>query len=107
MGVLAVKPVAQPASVTFELPDSTGKAILGVALNVVYRDSIAPENRLRYQITEGTTQLPVEIITERRADVTGFTTFSKFMASPVDGGEWNAENLAFSMNLLNNPGEGR
>ncbi|EGE4653788.1 hypothetical protein [Salmonella bongori] len=107
MGVLAVKPVAQPASVTFELPDSTGKAILGVALNVVYRDSIAPENRLRYQITEGTTQLPVETITERRADVTGFTTFSKFMASPVDGGEWNAENLAFSMNLFNSPGEGR
>ncbi|HGB4013734.1 TPA: hypothetical protein ACIVFU_002392 [Salmonella enterica subsp. enterica serovar Ball] len=105
MGVLAVKPVAQPASVKFELPDSTGKSILGVALNVVYRDSVAPENRLHYRITEGTTQLPAETITARRADVTGFSTFSKILASPAGGGEWNAENLAFSLDLYNSPGD--
>jgi len=105
MGVLAVKPVAQPARVTFDPPESTGKGILGVALNVVYRDSVAPENRLQYQITEGTTQLPVETITERRADMTGFTTFSKILASPAGGGEWNAENLAFTMDLYNSPEE--
>ncbi|EHE7040924.1 hypothetical protein J0Q64_005138, partial [Salmonella enterica subsp. enterica serovar Newport] len=95
LGVLAIKPVEQAASVTFNAPDIAGKSIYGASLNIVYKDSVAPNNRLSYQITEGTTQLPTEIITTRNADVTGFTTFSKILTTPANGGDWNEENLKF------------
>ncbi|HAK4776339.1 TPA: hypothetical protein H2C15_002585 [Salmonella enterica] len=105
MGVLAIKPVEQPASVTFSVPDIAGKKILGAALNIVYKDSIAPNNRLRYQITEGTTQLAAETITTRSADVTGYTTFSKILTAPAAGGEWGADNLAFKLDMVNSHAE--
>lgn len=105
MGALAIKPVEQPASVTFNAPDIAGKSILGVSLNIVYKDSIAPNNHLNYQITEGTTQLPAEIITERNADITGYTTFSKILTTPANGGDWNAENLKFKLDLINKGAE--
>ncbi|HCA3884739.1 TPA: hypothetical protein MPK85_005503 [Salmonella enterica] len=101
MGALAIKPVEQPATVTFNTPDITGKTILGAALNIVYKDSAAPNNRLSYQITEGTTQLPAETITERNADVAGFTTVSKILTVPANGGDWNAENLRFKLDMFN------
>ncbi|EGN5550039.1 hypothetical protein ISI31_000693 [Salmonella enterica] len=101
LGVLAIKPVEQPATVTFNTPDITGKTILGAALNIVYKDSIAPNNRLSYQITEGTTQLPAETITERNADITGYTTFSRILTTPEGGGAWNAENLKFKLDMVN------
>ncbi|EIR2445715.1 hypothetical protein LWP51_005688, partial [Salmonella enterica subsp. enterica serovar Newport] len=101
MGVLAIKPVEQAASVTFNAPDIAGKSIYGAALNIVYKDSIAPNNRLSYQITEGTTQLPEEMITERNADVAGFTTVSKILTVPATGGDWNAENLRFKLDMFN------
>ncbi|HFD8837557.1 TPA: hypothetical protein ACF67X_005406 [Salmonella enterica] len=101
MGALAIKPVEQPASVTFNVPDIAGKSILGASLNIVYKDSIAPNNRLNYQITEGTTQLPAETITERNADITGCTTFSKILTTPEGGGAWNADNLKFRLNMVN------
>ncbi|EED4921356.1 hypothetical protein WP05_03170 [Salmonella enterica subsp. arizonae] len=101
MGALAIKPVEQPASVTFNVPDIAGKSIYGASLNIVYKDSIAPNNRLNYQITEGTTQLPAETITERNADTTGYTTFSKILTTPEGGGDWNAENLKFKLDLVN------
>ncbi|EFT4511464.1 hypothetical protein H2549_005149, partial [Salmonella enterica subsp. enterica serovar Stanley] len=44
MGVLSIKPVEQPASITFNAPDVAGKSILGASLNIVYKDSIAPNN---------------------------------------------------------------
>lgn len=102
MGALAIKPVEQPASVTFNVPDIAVKSIYGVSLNIVYKDSIAPNNRLSYQITEGTTQLPTETITERHADITGYTTFSRIMTTPEGGGEWNADNLKFKLDIVNN-----
>ncbi|EJY6444894.1 hypothetical protein OGT34_002826 [Salmonella enterica] len=101
MGSLAIKPVEQAASVTFNAPDIAGKSIYGAALNIVYKDSIAPNNRLSYQITEGTTQLPEEMITERNADVAGFTTVSKILTVPATGGDWNAENLRFKLDMFN------
>ncbi|EBM2192932.1 hypothetical protein FPC62_26710 [Salmonella enterica] len=101
MGVLAIKPVEQAASVTFNAPDIAGKSIYGVSLNIVYKDSVAPNNRLSYQITEGTTQLPTEIITTRNADVTGFTTFSKILTTPANGGDGNEENLKFKLDMFN------
>ncbi|ECK2138572.1 hypothetical protein FQW43_01765 [Salmonella enterica subsp. enterica serovar Enteritidis] len=101
LGVLAIKPVEQPASVTFNVPDIAGKSILGASLNIVYKDSIAPNNRLSYQITEGTTQLPAETITERSADITGYTTFSKILTTPANGGDWSADNLKFKLDLVN------
>lgn len=101
MGVLAIKPVEQAASVTFNAPDIAGKSIYGAALNIVYKDSIAPNNRLSYQITEGTTQLPAETITEHNADVAGFTTVSKILTVPANGGDWNAENLKFKLDMFN------
>ncbi|ENS4453300.1 hypothetical protein ACE09N_005471 [Salmonella enterica] len=101
MGVLAIKPVEQAASVTFNAPDIAGKSIYGAALNIVYKDSIAPNNRLSYQITEGTMQLPEEMITERNADVAGFTTVSKILTVPATGGDWNAENLRFKLDMFN------
>ncbi|ELC3875243.1 hypothetical protein RJF01_001559 [Salmonella enterica] len=101
LGVLAIKPVEQAASVTFNVPDIAGKSIYGAALNIVYKDSIAPNNRLSYQITEGTTQLPEETITERNADVAGFTTVSKILTVPATGGDWNAENLRFKLDMFN------
>ncbi|HEB6949804.1 TPA: hypothetical protein R0445_004419 [Salmonella enterica subsp. enterica serovar Hvittingfoss] len=105
MGVLAIKPVEQPASVTFNVPDITGKSIYGAALNIVYKDSIAPNNHLSYQITEGTTQLPAETITTRSADITGYTTFSKILTTPESGGAWNADNLKFKLDLVNKGAE--
>ncbi|EKB5402026.1 hypothetical protein OOP60_002364 [Salmonella enterica] len=101
LGVLAIKPVEQAASVTFNAPDIAGKSIYGASLNIVYKDSVAPNNRLSYQITEGTTQLPTEIITTRNADVTGFTTFSKILTTPANGGDWNEENLKFKLDMFN------
>ncbi|HFD9223658.1 TPA: hypothetical protein ACF632_005411 [Salmonella enterica] len=101
LGVLAIKPVEQPASVTFNVPDIAGKSIYGAALNIVYRDSIAPNNRLNYQVTEGTTQLPAEMITTRNADITGYTTFSKILTTPEGGGAWNADNLKFKLDIVN------
>ncbi|EEP0994638.1 hypothetical protein HAY25_001585 [Salmonella enterica] len=105
MGVLAIKPVEQSASVTFNIPDIAGKSILGASLNIVYKDSVAPNNRLSYQITEGTTQLPAETITERNADTTGYTTFSKILTTPANGGDWNADNLKFKLDLVNKGAE--
>ncbi|EHI7917021.1 hypothetical protein J9M50_002536 [Salmonella enterica] len=105
LGALAIKPVEQPASVTFNVPDIAGKSILGAALNIVYKDSIAPNNRLSYQITEGTTQLPAETITARNADLAGYTTFSKILTTPEGGGAWNAENLKFKLDIMNKGGE--
>ncbi|ECG5642557.1 hypothetical protein E1K64_12435 [Salmonella enterica subsp. enterica serovar Poona] len=104
LGVLAIKPVEQPASVTFNVPDIAGKSIYGAALNIVYKDSVAPNNRLSYQITEGTTQLPAETITTRSADITGYTTFSKILTAPATGGVWGADNLAFKLNMNNEAG---
>ncbi len=105
LGVLAIKPVEQPASVTFNAPDIAGKSIYGASLNIVYKDSIAPNNRLSYQITEGTTQLPEETITTRNADIMGYTTFSKILTAPEGGGEWNADNLKFKLDLVNKGAE--
>ncbi|HGB3474122.1 TPA: hypothetical protein ACIVB1_004578 [Salmonella enterica subsp. diarizonae serovar 61:l,v:z35] len=105
MGVLAIKPVEQAASVTFNTPDIAGKTIYGASLNIVYKDSIAPNNRLRYQVTEGTTQLPAETITTRNADVTGYTTFSKILTAPAGGGAWNTENLKFKLDMMNEGSE--
>lgn len=105
MGVLAIKPVEQAASVTFNAPDIAGKSIYGVSFNIVYKDSIAPNNRLNYQITEGATQLPAETITERNVDVVGYTTFSKTLITPANGGDWNAENLAFKLDIFNKGAE--
>lgn len=105
LGALAIKPVEQPASVTFNAPDIAGKSIYGASLNIVYKDSIAPNNRLSYQITEGTTQLPAETITTRNADITGYTTFSKILTTPANGGDWNAENLKFKLDLFNKGAE--
>ncbi|EAA6041268.1 hypothetical protein DQT76_15500 [Salmonella enterica subsp. diarizonae] len=105
MGALAIKPVEQPASVTFNVPDIAGKSIYGASLNIVYKDSIAPNNRLSYQITEGTTQLPAETITERSADTTGYTTFSKILTTPEGGGDWNADNLKFKLDMVNKGSE--
>ncbi|HGV9181414.1 TPA: hypothetical protein ACNO4K_005249 [Salmonella enterica subsp. enterica serovar Newport] len=101
LGVLAIKPVEQAAGVTFNAPDVAGKSIYGASLNIVYKDSIAPNNRLSYQITEGTTQLPAETITERNADITGYTTFSKILTTPEGGGAWNADNLKFKLDMVN------
>ncbi|EBZ1027318.1 hypothetical protein D7O18_22060 [Salmonella enterica subsp. enterica serovar Muenchen] len=101
MGALAIKPVEQPASVTFNVPDIAGKSIYGASLNIVYKDSIAPNNRLSYQITEGTTQIPEETITERNADTTGYTTFNTILTTPEGGGDWNADNLKFKLDLVN------
>ncbi|EIZ2110946.1 hypothetical protein MOQ95_005704 [Salmonella enterica] len=105
MGALAIKPVEQPASVTFNVPDIAGKSILGASLNIVYKDSAAPNNRLSYQITEGTTQLPAETITTRNADITGYTTFSKILTTPEGGGAWNADNLKFKLDMVNKGAE--
>ncbi|HFD8833318.1 TPA: hypothetical protein ACF67X_000912 [Salmonella enterica] len=105
LGVLAIKPVEQPASVTFNVPDIAGKSIYGASLNIVYKDSIAPNNRLSYQITEGITQLPAETITTRNADITGYTTFSKILTTPEGGGDWNADNLKFKLDLVNKGAE--
>ncbi|ENE8564352.1 hypothetical protein ABN789_000138 [Salmonella enterica] len=105
MGVLSVKPVEQAASVTFNAPDIAGKSIYGAALNIVYKDSIAPNNRLSYQITEGTTQMAAETITTRNADITGFTTFSKILATPEGGGAWNTDNLKFKLDMVNKGAE--
>ncbi|EGC1288301.1 hypothetical protein H8526_002349 [Salmonella enterica] len=101
MGVLAIKPVEQAASVTFNAPGIAGKSIYGAALNIVYKDSIAPNNRLSYQITEGTTQLPAETITERNADIVGYTTFSRILTTPEGDGAWNADNLKFKLDMVN------
>ncbi|ELD4018942.1 hypothetical protein QI600_004867 [Salmonella enterica] len=106
MGVLAIRPVEQAASVTFNVPDIAGKSICGAALNIVYKDSIAPNNRLRYQITEGTTQMAAEPLTERNADITGYTTFSRILTTPTNGGDWNTQNLAFKPDLYNNASTG-
>ncbi|ECW2669614.1 hypothetical protein F3X92_04605 [Salmonella enterica] len=101
LGALAIKPVEQAASVTFNAPDIAGKSIYGAALNIVYKDSIAPNNRLSYQITEGSTQLPEEMITDRNNDVTGYTTFSRILTTPEGGGDWNAENLKLKLDMFN------
>ncbi|EHK5236396.1 hypothetical protein I0N36_001762 [Salmonella enterica] len=101
MGVLSLKPVEQPAILTFAQPDIAGKKILGVGVNFVYKDSAAPNNRLSYQITEGTTQLPEEMITDRNNDVTGYTTYTRLLTAPANGGGWNAENLKFKLDMVN------
>lgn len=101
MGVLSLKPVVQPATLTFTQPDIAGKKILGIGVSFVYKDSVAPNNRISYRVTEGTTQLPAETITIRNADITGYTTFSKILTTPANGGDWNADNLKFKLDLVN------
>lgn len=101
MGVLEIKPVMQAATFTFNPPDITNGTIMGAAINIVYKDSAAPNNRLRYRITEGTQNLPTEVITERQADVTGYSTFTRIMTTPEGGGAWNADNTRFALKLFN------
>ncbi|HGG6554837.1 TPA: hypothetical protein ACJG76_002909 [Salmonella enterica subsp. diarizonae serovar 61:i:z] len=101
MGVLLLKPVDQPATLTFAVPDIAGKKVMGIGVNFVYKDSAAPNNRINYQITEGATQIPAESITERTADVVGYTTFSKILTAPEGGGVWNADNLKFRLDMFN------
>ncbi|EJV3808981.1 hypothetical protein N6D68_001679 [Salmonella enterica] len=101
MGVLSLKPVEQPATLTFAQPDIAGKKVLGVGVNFVYKDSAAPNNRIKYQITEGTTQLPEEMITDRKDDITGYTTYTRLLTTPANGGDWNAENLKFKLDMFN------
>ncbi|EIL5805420.1 hypothetical protein LL243_002443 [Salmonella enterica] len=101
MGALSIKPVMQAATFTFEPPDITNSSIIGASINVVYKDSAAPNNRLRYRITEGTQSLPTEIITERKADVTGCSTFTRILPTPEGGGAWNADNTRFALKLFN------
>ncbi len=87
------------------VPDIAGKSIYGASLNIVYKDSITPNNRLTYQITKGTTQLPAETITTRNADITGYTTLSKILTKPANGRDWDEENLRVKLNLVNNRAE--
>lgn len=101
MGVLSLKPVEQPATLTFTQPDIAGKKILGIGVNFVYKDSVAPNNRISYRITEGTTQLPEEMITDRTNDVTGYTTYTELLTAPATGGDWDAENLKFKLDMVN------
>ncbi|EBY9281806.1 hypothetical protein CRQ31_19310 [Salmonella enterica subsp. enterica serovar Worthington] len=101
MGVLEIKPVMQAATFTFNPPDITNGTIMGASVNIVYKDSAAPNNRLRYRISEGTQNLPVEVITERQADVTGYSTFTRIMTTPEGGGAWNADNTRFALKLFN------
>lgn len=101
MGALSIKPVMQAATFTFNPPDITNGSIMGASINVVYKDSAAPNNRLRYRISEGTQNLPVEVIAERQADVTGYTTFTRIMTTPEGGGAWNADNTHFALKLFN------
>ncbi|EAA6844800.1 hypothetical protein NL87_23315 [Salmonella enterica] len=101
MGALSIKPVMQAATFTFEPPDITNSSIMGASINIVYKDSAAPNNRLRYRITEGTQSLPTEVITERKADVTGYSTFTRILSTPEGGGAWNADNTRFALKLFN------
>lgn len=101
MGVLSLKPVEQPATLTFAQPDIAGKKVLGIGVNFVYKDSAAPNNRISYQITEGTTQLPEEMITDRKDDITGYTTYTRLLTAPATGGDWNADNLKFKLDMVN------
>ncbi|EFU9021494.1 hypothetical protein HRW50_002327 [Salmonella enterica] len=101
MGALSIKPVMQAATFTFEPPDITNGSIMGASINVVYKDSAAPNNRLRYRITEGTQSLPTEEITERKADVTGYSTLTRILSTPEGGGAWNADNTRFALKLFN------
>ncbi|EBE4778290.1 hypothetical protein FHK17_02155 [Salmonella enterica] len=101
MGALSIKPVMQAATFTFNPPDTTNGSIMGASINVVYKDSAAPNNRLRYRISEGTQNLPVEVLAERQADVTGYTTFTRIMTTPEGGGAWNADNTHFALKLFN------
>ncbi|EMW9313502.1 hypothetical protein AAE121_002100 [Salmonella enterica] len=101
MGVLSLKPVEQPATLTFAQPDIAGKKILGIGVNFVYKDSAAPNNRISYRITEGTTQLPEEMITNRTNDVTGYTTYTELLTGPANGGDWNTDNLKFKLDMVN------
>lgn len=101
MGALSIKPVMQAATFTFEPPDITNGSIMGASINVVYKDSAAPNNRLRYRITEGTQSLPTEAITDRKADVTGYSTFTRILSTPEGGGAWNDDNTRFALKLFN------
>ncbi|EDI1752746.1 hypothetical protein GD488_25070 [Salmonella enterica] len=105
MGVLSLKPVEQPATLTFTQPDIAGKKILGIGVNFVYKDSAAPNNRISYRITEGATQLPEEMITDRNNDVTGYTTYTGLLTTPANGGDWNAENVKLKLDMLNKGAE--
>lgn len=101
MGVLSLKPVEQPATLTFAQPDIAGKKILGIGVNFVYKDSAAPNNRISYRITEGSQILPTEVISERHADIIGYTTYTRLLTTPEGGGAWNAENLKFKIDMFN------
>lgn len=101
MGALSIKPVMQAATFTFEPPDITNGSIMGASINIVYKDSAAPNNRLRYRITEGTQSLSTEVITERKADVTGYSTFTRILSTPEGGGAWNTDNTRFALKLFN------
>lgn len=101
MGALSIKPVMQAATFTFEPPDITNGSIMAASINVVYKDSAAPNNRLRYRITEGTQSLPTEAITDRKADVTGYSTFTRILSTPEGGGAWNDDNTRFALKLFN------
>ncbi|EBW7149687.1 hypothetical protein DQC40_11740 [Salmonella enterica subsp. enterica serovar Coeln] len=101
MGVLSLKPVEQPAALTFAQPDIAGKKILGIGVNFVYKDSAAPNNRISYRITEGTTQLPEEMITDRNNDVIGYTTYTRLLTAPEGGGAWNTDNVKLRLDMFN------
>ncbi|ENN1043828.1 hypothetical protein ACEVU1_004677 [Salmonella enterica] len=45
--------------------------------------------------------MAAETITERNADITGYTTFSKILTTPEGGGAWNADNLKFKLDMVN------
>ncbi|WP_370611653.1 hypothetical protein [Citrobacter meridianamericanus] len=99
-GVLSLKPVKTPASLTFAVPQTAGRNILGVGISLVYRDSLTPNNRIRYAVTAGETSLPAETITRRSNDITGFTTFTHLLTRPPGGGEWAAD-MPLKVDLYN------
>ncbi|WP_230041946.1 hypothetical protein [Escherichia coli] len=101
-GYLSLRPVDQPAVITFERPDVVGKKVLGVMAGLTFRSSSAPNNHLAWQVRQGAVDGPLMEETSGKGDQGSWTTLTRTFVTPLDNTPaWDERNMQFSLVLYN------
>ena len=101
-GYLSLRPVDQPAVITFERPDVVGKKVLGVMVGLTWRSSSAPNNHLAWQVRQGAVDGPLMEEASAKGDPGSWTTLTRTFMTPLDNTPvWDERNMQFSLVLYN------
>ena len=101
-GYLSLRPVEQPAVITFERADTVGRKVLGVMAGLTYRSSSAPNNHLAWQVRQGAVDGELMEEAEAKGDPGSWTTLTRtYMTPPDNTPAWDERNMQFSLVLYN------